>query len=274
MSAEPTGHKRDMRIVLATLAVLLAMTGVAEAKSFRGQTSQKRIASMVVGKDGLVTRIRISYSAPCSDPRYRFPNVLRIEPPFETSTTDDVTETVTLRDRLERRRAQPADRDRHRPAHGRRRRRRVLERHVQDARRPHQGRQAPRHVRAQARDLDGDAYFLSVTVSVFVVLLPAVSVTTAVNVSFTRLSFLNALRPSTDSLTFSVDVPGVSAALSVPTDRLSLSFFAVALSSVSVSVAVAFSFVVSAIATACFLLAFLSAIVGAVVSFGGAAAAA
>ena len=39
---------------------------------------------MVVGKDGLVTRIRISDSAPCSDPRYRFPNVLRIEPPFET----------------------------------------------------------------------------------------------------------------------------------------------------------------------------------------------
>ena len=56
---------------------------MAEAKSFRGKTSQERMASMVVGKDGLVTRIRISYSAPCSDPRYRFPNVLRLEPPFD-----------------------------------------------------------------------------------------------------------------------------------------------------------------------------------------------
>jgi hypothetical protein len=89
-----------MRIVAATLAALLALTGVAEAKSFRGQTSQKRFASVVVGKDGLVTRIRISYSAPCSDPRYRFPNVLRIEPPFERSTPDEVAETVTLKDRL------------------------------------------------------------------------------------------------------------------------------------------------------------------------------
>src|SRR3954471_5567895 len=89
-----------MRIVLATLAALLVLTGVADAKSFRGETSQKRFVSMVVGDDGLVARIRISYSAPCSDPRYRFPNVLRLEPPFKNSTADDVTETVKLRDRL------------------------------------------------------------------------------------------------------------------------------------------------------------------------------
>ena len=72
-----------MRIVFATFALLLALAPAAEAKSFRGETSQKRFASVVVGGDGLVTRIRISYSAPCGDPRYRFPNVLRLEPPFE-----------------------------------------------------------------------------------------------------------------------------------------------------------------------------------------------
>jgi hypothetical protein len=87
-------------VVLATVAAFIALGGVAEAKSFRGQTSQKRMASLLTGKDGRVTRIRISYSAPCTDPRYRFPNVLRIEPPFETSTPDEVTETVTLRERL------------------------------------------------------------------------------------------------------------------------------------------------------------------------------
>ena len=89
-----------MRILLATIVALLAVGGVAEAKSFRGKTSQKRMASLLTGKDGLVTRIRISYSAPCSDPRYRFPNVLRIEAPFRTSTPDRMNETVTLRDRL------------------------------------------------------------------------------------------------------------------------------------------------------------------------------
>ena len=100
MRAGRTGHKRAMRILVATLVAVLAFGAVAEAKSFRGQTSQKRMASMLTGKDGLVKRIRISYSAPCSDPRYRFPNVLRIEPPFRTSTEDEVTQTVTLRDRL------------------------------------------------------------------------------------------------------------------------------------------------------------------------------
>jgi hypothetical protein len=90
-----------MRIVVATLVLLLAGTGTAEAKSFRGKTSQKRFASVVVGSDGLITRIRISYSAPCtSDPAYRFPNVLRLEPPFLSSTTDELDETVKLADRI------------------------------------------------------------------------------------------------------------------------------------------------------------------------------
>jgi hypothetical protein len=88
-----------MRIVVATLVFLLACTGAAEAKSFRGKTSQKRFASVVVGSTGLITRIRISYSAPCSsDPAYRFPNVLRLEPPFLTSTKDELDETVKLSD--------------------------------------------------------------------------------------------------------------------------------------------------------------------------------
>jgi hypothetical protein len=89
-----------MRIVAATLAALFVLTGVAQAESFRGRTSQKRLASMLVGEDGLVDRIRISYSAPCTDPRYRFANVLRLEPPFRTSTEDRVRQTVTLRERL------------------------------------------------------------------------------------------------------------------------------------------------------------------------------
>ena len=102
MSAEPTGHKQGVRIVLVTLvAAARGLPAAAQAKSFRGKTSQDRMASVVVGDDGFVSRIRISYSAPCTDPRYRFPNVLRIEPPFDESTTDAVTEELVLRDRLD-----------------------------------------------------------------------------------------------------------------------------------------------------------------------------
>ena len=102
MSAQPKGHKRGVRIALFTSVVLLAaLPTAAQAKSFRGKTSQGRMASLVVGDDGFVTRIRISYSAPCSDPRYRFPNVLRVEPPFDESTPGKVTEELILRDKLD-----------------------------------------------------------------------------------------------------------------------------------------------------------------------------
>jgi hypothetical protein len=89
-----------MRIVFTAIALALAVAPAAEAKSFRGETSQKRFASVVVGADGIVTRIRISYSAPCGDPRYRFPNVLRLEPPFDAATPDEVTDELKLSDKL------------------------------------------------------------------------------------------------------------------------------------------------------------------------------
>jgi len=101
IDAEPTGQYRGVRTVLLALAVLLlALPATADAKSFRGKTSQKRLASVVVGDDNLVTRIRISYSAPCRDSRYRFPNVLRLEPPFDESSEYMLTQRVVLRDRL------------------------------------------------------------------------------------------------------------------------------------------------------------------------------
>ncbi len=89
-----------MRIVFTAIALALVVAPAAEARGFRGETSQKRFASVVVGADGLVTRIRISYSAPCGDPRYRFPNVLRIESPFDSATPNDVTEELKLSDKL------------------------------------------------------------------------------------------------------------------------------------------------------------------------------
>lgn len=90
-----------MRILLATVALLLAVTGVAEAKAFRGETSQGRYASVVVGDDDQVVRIRISYRAPCvSDDEVRFANVMRLEPPYEEASPDEVVEEIEVRERL------------------------------------------------------------------------------------------------------------------------------------------------------------------------------
>ena len=74
MSAEPTGQKRGMRIVVATLAVS-PDPGPAPPRPRASAARRRRssMATMVVGKGGLVTRIRISYSAPCSRPALPLP---------------------------------------------------------------------------------------------------------------------------------------------------------------------------------------------------------
>lgn len=87
--------------MIASLCAWLVLVGTADAKAFRGETSQKRFATVVTGGDGLVERVRISYSAPCGAGReYRFPNVFRFEAPLRTSTVDDVSDAVTVRQRL------------------------------------------------------------------------------------------------------------------------------------------------------------------------------
>ena len=89
------------RIVVASLCAWLVLVGTADARSFRGQTSQDRLATVVTDADGLVQRLRISYSAPCrAGQAYRFPNVFRFEAPLDASTVDEVRDTVTVRQRL------------------------------------------------------------------------------------------------------------------------------------------------------------------------------
>ena len=88
------------RMLGVSLCAWLALVGAADATRFEGKTSQQRAASVLTGPDGLVQRVRIGYDAPCSDPRYRFANTFRFEPPFQRSTVDDVRETVRLRTRL------------------------------------------------------------------------------------------------------------------------------------------------------------------------------
>jgi hypothetical protein len=83
-----------VRLIAAAL-IALALTA-----AYRGDTSQHKLASVITGADGQVQRIRIGYTAPCRDPRYRFPNVMRFEPPFDTATPDRVETRLTLREKL------------------------------------------------------------------------------------------------------------------------------------------------------------------------------
>jgi hypothetical protein len=80
--------------------IAAALIAFAPTAAYRGETSQHKLASVVTSADGQVQRIRIGYSAPCHDPRYRFPNVMRFEPPFDTATPDLVKTRLTLREKL------------------------------------------------------------------------------------------------------------------------------------------------------------------------------
>jgi hypothetical protein len=70
------------------------------AQTFRGETSQHRSASVLVAPDGTVARIRVRYSAACRQRGYRFPNTMEVVPPFTAATPTDVTERLTVHEKL------------------------------------------------------------------------------------------------------------------------------------------------------------------------------
>jgi hypothetical protein len=80
--------------------IAVALVALAPTAAYRGETSQHKVASVITSADGQVQRIRIGYSAPCHDPRYRFPNVMRLEPPFDTATPDLVETRLSFREKL------------------------------------------------------------------------------------------------------------------------------------------------------------------------------
>ncbi len=89
--------------VAAAVSTLLAAAVPADAKTFRGKTNQGRTASLVTGADGVPTRVRVSWRAPCKQPGYRATGGTRFSPPFTSATPDVVTDTnKTYRVRLKR----------------------------------------------------------------------------------------------------------------------------------------------------------------------------
>jgi hypothetical protein len=80
-------------IVPAVLSTLLIAAAPADAKTFRGKTNQGRTASLVTGADGVPTRVRVSWRAPCKQPGYRATGGTRFEAPFTSVSGDVVTDT-------------------------------------------------------------------------------------------------------------------------------------------------------------------------------------
>lgn len=85
-------------LTAAALAALLstAAPAAAEAKNYKGKTSQGREVKLRTGADGVVSRVALGYRAPCGD-GYRFNEHTTFRPAFDAATTDTVQDTGTYR---------------------------------------------------------------------------------------------------------------------------------------------------------------------------------
>jgi len=88
---------RRIATPLLAVAALLAADVTAEAKVFRGDTSQGRHASLVVGSDGLLRTARVNWRSRCRDGRL-VSRTFFVRPHTE-STTESFTDTGTYRRR-------------------------------------------------------------------------------------------------------------------------------------------------------------------------------
>jgi hypothetical protein len=81
-------------VSLALSALLFAAAvPAADAATFRGKTSQGRAASLVTGADGVPTRVRVAWRAPCKKPGYRATGGTRFTAPFTAVNADVVQDT-------------------------------------------------------------------------------------------------------------------------------------------------------------------------------------
>lgn len=83
----------------ATAVALLLVPTVADAARWRGKTQQGRLALVVTGSDGLVSKVRIRYRARCGD-RKRLTSGVIFLPPFDGSTATAFRDGGTFRFRL------------------------------------------------------------------------------------------------------------------------------------------------------------------------------
>jgi hypothetical protein len=81
------------------VSVLAAVPGVAHAKTYKGKTSQGHVATLTTGADGVVTRVRLVWRAPCGQHR-RFGTATVFTPPFDGATADMVRDAGTYRTKI------------------------------------------------------------------------------------------------------------------------------------------------------------------------------
>jgi hypothetical protein len=84
-------------VALALSALLFAaVPAAAQAKNYKGRTSQSREVKLRTGADGVVNRVALGWRAPCGE-GYRFNERTIFRPQFDLVTADAVQDAGTYR---------------------------------------------------------------------------------------------------------------------------------------------------------------------------------
>lgn len=89
---------RTLALTVVVAAVLVAPTA-ADARTWRGKTTQGRAVTVATGADGLVERVRVSWRAPCRKGRYVSRTLFL--PPFDVSEQARFEDAGSYRSRVE-----------------------------------------------------------------------------------------------------------------------------------------------------------------------------
>jgi hypothetical protein len=85
--------KASASVALSALLLAAAVPAAADAATFRGKTNQGRTASLVTGADGVPTRVRVLWRAPCKKPGFRATGGTRFQAPFTAVNADVIQDT-------------------------------------------------------------------------------------------------------------------------------------------------------------------------------------
>lgn len=86
------------RLLVVTALLLVATPAVAEAKTYKGKTSQKYFVEVKTGADGVVKKAGIGWRAPCGQGRV-YGGTTGFRAPIDVATTDAIQDSGTYRKR-------------------------------------------------------------------------------------------------------------------------------------------------------------------------------
>ncbi|MDA0170873.1 hypothetical protein OJ998_17355 [Solirubrobacter taibaiensis] len=87
---------RPLAVTALTALLFAAVPAVAEAKNYKGRSSQGRVVTLRTGADGIINKASVGWRAPCGG-KIVFTSRTGWRPPFDSATPDAFMDQGTYR---------------------------------------------------------------------------------------------------------------------------------------------------------------------------------